>query len=338
MIFDKEKLLSVYDMTKDAEPMKSPALGGTATYDDRHCSLALASCRPCVEHVAKCPTFWALAAGALGSVAAVADARGVRPATGRRSRWRLPAVCLPTICRGWDRWVDQGVFWLLALITLAGAVATITSQSPVYSAIWFAMSLLGTAGLFFFNGAQFLGVATVVVYAGAIVVTFLFVIMLAQPEGHSAYDRITWGGLSKLLAIVTAGLLVGIVDVHARPAEGRRTEANNRGIGGQSPGTTARERRHPRREAHGQSGPASVQRTAHRRGTGRHAAAGGARRRGGHRHAGALAAGGSNRGGPAMNEISLLYNYLVVGSLLFALGLVGFLLRRNMIVMFSAPR
>src|SRR3954463_11980614 len=35
-----------------------------------------------------------------------------------------------------------------------------------------------------------------------------------------------------------------------------------------------------------------------------------------------------------MNEISLLYNYLAVGSLLFALGLVGFLVRRNMIVMF----
>src|SRR5437763_1607827 len=45
----------------------------------------------------------------------------------------------------------------------------------------------------------------------AIVVTFLFVIMLAQPEGHSAYDRISWGGLSKVLAIATAGLLVGIV-------------------------------------------------------------------------------------------------------------------------------
>ena len=73
----------------------------------------------------------------------------------------------------------------------------IASQSPVYSAIWFAMSLLGTAGLFFFNGAQFLGVATIVVYAGAIVVTFLFVIMLAQPEGHADYDRISWGWFPK---------------------------------------------------------------------------------------------------------------------------------------------
>ena len=54
------------------------------------------------------------------------------------------------------------------------------------------MSLLGTAGLFLFQGAQFLGVATIVVYAGAILVTFLFVLMLAQPEGHAFYDRVSW--------------------------------------------------------------------------------------------------------------------------------------------------
>jgi NADH-quinone oxidoreductase subunit J len=87
----------------------------------------------------------------------------------------------------------------------------IASQSPVYSAIWFALSLLGTAGLFLFNGAEFLGVATIVVYAGAIVVTFLFVIMLAQPEGHTSCDRLTWGGLPKVLGVVTAGLLIGVL-------------------------------------------------------------------------------------------------------------------------------
>jgi NADH-quinone oxidoreductase subunit J len=58
------------------------------------------------------------------------------------------------------------------------------------------------------QGAQFLGVATVVVYAGAILVTFLFVIMLAQPEGHAFYDRVSWEGL---LAAVTGSVLVGIL-------------------------------------------------------------------------------------------------------------------------------
>jgi NADH-quinone oxidoreductase subunit J len=170
----------------------------------------LAAAIPTWQHVVQCPTFWALAAGALGLWLLVP----MRVPYGRRLGGVLMAVAGALLAYDLPRlgtWLDQGVFWLLALITLAGAVATISSQSPVYSAIWFAMSLLGTAGLFFFNGAQFLGVATVVVYAGAIVVTFLFVIMLAQPEGHSAYDRISWGGLSKVLAIGTAGLLVGIV-------------------------------------------------------------------------------------------------------------------------------
>ena len=55
--------------------------------------------------------------------------------------------------------------------------------------------MLGTAGLFLLTGAQFLAVATVVVYAGAILVTFLFVLMLAQPEGKAPYDRVSWEAL-----------------------------------------------------------------------------------------------------------------------------------------------
>jgi len=160
-----------------------------------------------------CPTFWALAIGALG-LWLVLPAR--RP-FGKRLGSLFTVVAgalfaydLPLL----GNWPDQVVYWILALIILGAAVATISSQSPVYSAIWFAASLLGTAGLFFYNGAQFLGVATIVVYAGAIVVTFLFVIMLAQPEGHSPYDRLTWGGLPKILAVVTAGMFVGIF-IHA---------------------------------------------------------------------------------------------------------------------------
>ncbi len=106
--------------------------------------------------------------------------------------------------------VESVVFWILASVTLAAAVAMITSPSPVYSAIWFGLVLLGVGGLFLLNGAQFLGVATVAVYAGAIVVTFLFVLMLAQPEGHSFYDRISWGKLPSLLSAF-AGVCVAML-------------------------------------------------------------------------------------------------------------------------------
>src|SRR5262245_22982358 len=153
-----------------------------------------------LKHVCQCATFWALAVGALGLWLVLPT----RHWFGKQLGSLLLAVAaalfaydLPLL----GNWLDQGVYWILALVTLGAAVATISSQSPVYSAIWFAQSLLGTAGLFFYNGSQFLGVATIVVYAGAIVVTFLFVIMLSQPEGHSAYDRISWGWFPKTFSL-----------------------------------------------------------------------------------------------------------------------------------------
>ena len=83
-------------------------------------------------------------------------------------------------------------------------------RSPVYCALWFVLSLLGTAGLMLLVGAQFLALATVVVYAGAIVVTFLFVLMLAQPTGQAYYDRVTW---EASLSAVTGAVMIGCLSM-----------------------------------------------------------------------------------------------------------------------------
>jgi NADH-quinone oxidoreductase subunit J len=80
-------------------------------------------------------------------------------------------------------------FYLFSIGAIVGALMTVTSRNPVYSALWFASVVLSTAGLFLLAGAQFLAAGTVIVYAGAIIVTFLFVIMLAQMEGKAEYDR-----------------------------------------------------------------------------------------------------------------------------------------------------
>ena len=101
-----------------------------------------------------------------------------------------------------------GVFLPTAVVTVVSCGASVTARNPVYSAIWFGLALLGTAALFLLQGAQFLGVATVVVYAGAILVTFLFVLMLAQPEGQAFYDRLSW---EALLSAVTGAVVLGIV-------------------------------------------------------------------------------------------------------------------------------
>lgn len=102
---------------------------------------------------------------------------------------------------------EHSLFLGMAAITVVAAGATIISRNPVYAALWFALSLVGTAGLMLAQGAQFLGVATIVVYAGAILVTFLFVLMLANPAGRDFYDRISW---EPLLSAGAAAALVGI--------------------------------------------------------------------------------------------------------------------------------
>ena len=102
------------------------------------------------------------------------------------------------------------------------AVATISCRSPVYCAIWFGMTLAGTAGLFLLAGAEFLAVATIVVYAGAILVTFLFVLMLSQPEGHTTYDRRSW---EALVSAFTGAVLVGILTATIGVGDHRRNVA-----------------------------------------------------------------------------------------------------------------
>lgn len=100
------------------------------------------------------------------------------------------------------------IFYVLAVLTLTGAVMTVTARNPIYCALWFAQVLLSTAGLFLLAGAQFLAAATVIVYAGAIIVTLLFVVMLAQQQGLARYDRLTH---EPFLATWTSVVMMAVV-------------------------------------------------------------------------------------------------------------------------------
>src|SRR3989441_12217074 len=70
------------------------------------------------------------------------------------------------------------VFWAFAAIAVGSALLCITRQNPVASALWLVMTLFALAALFVLLDAQFIAVLQVLVYAGAIMVLFLFVIML----------------------------------------------------------------------------------------------------------------------------------------------------------------
>ncbi|MBM3993559.1 MAG: hypothetical protein FJ303_05325 [Planctomycetes bacterium] len=85
--------------------------------------------------------------------------------------------------------VETILFLAFSGLAIAAGVMMITQSNPVHAALSFAMVVLSVCGLFLLQAAPFLMAATIIIYAGAIVVTFLFVIMLAQQEGPSNADQ-----------------------------------------------------------------------------------------------------------------------------------------------------
>ncbi|MEM8783727.1 MAG: NADH-quinone oxidoreductase subunit J [Planctomycetota bacterium] len=87
-------------------------------------------------------------------------------------------------------------YYVFSLIGIVAAVRVITHHRPVYAALWFVLVILSSAGLFLVLAAEFMALALVLIYGGAILVTYMFVIMLASqpqasdaPEDTPGYER-----------------------------------------------------------------------------------------------------------------------------------------------------
>ncbi len=105
--------------------------------------------------------------------------------------------------------VRDALFYLFSAAAILAGGLMITDRNPVFAALWFALSTLAVCGLFLLNSAPFLSAATIIVYAGAIVVTFLFVIMLAQQSGTANYDhRPVQPVIASVLSFVLLGALL----------------------------------------------------------------------------------------------------------------------------------
>src|SRR5262249_39772043 len=98
------------------------------------------------------------------------------------------------------------LFYAFSGIAIVAAVLLVTHRNPARAALAFALVVLSTCGLFLLLAAPFLTAATVIIYAGAIVVTFLFVLMLAQQEGPSDADL---RSREPMLASVAGFILLG---------------------------------------------------------------------------------------------------------------------------------
>ncbi len=99
------------------------------------------------------------------------------------------------------------IFWVFAAFAVGSALLCVTRRSPMASALWLVLTLFALAALFVILDAQFIAVLQVLVYAGAIMVLFLFVIMLLNLGRAGPSDR--KGALAWLVAAALgAGLLV----------------------------------------------------------------------------------------------------------------------------------
>ena len=107
-------------------------------------------------------------------------------------------------------------FYLCAATAILGAVGTVAAKNPIRGAMGLLLMILSIAGLFLALHAQFLAAIQLIVYAGAIVVLFLFVIMLLGPSASTPSDRrgriprwigagvFTAGGLGTIALLVSS--------------------------------------------------------------------------------------------------------------------------------------
>src|SRR5688572_13708363 len=97
----------------------------------------------------------------------------------------------------------ETIFWFFSGLAVLGGLMCITRRNPIASALWLVVTLFALAGLFVILDAQFLAALQVLVYAGAIMVLFLFVIMLLNLGRAGPPDM--KGGFGKLVATLLAG-------------------------------------------------------------------------------------------------------------------------------------
>lgn len=99
--------------------------------------------------------------------------------------------------------VAQVAFWFLVVVTLAGALIAVTLPKILHNILGLALSMFGVAGIYLYLGSQFLAVMQLLIYVGAICITYVFAIMLSPP--------LEWEIPKKRITKVIAALIVSVV-------------------------------------------------------------------------------------------------------------------------------
>lgn len=103
--------------------------------------------------------------------------------------------------------LSGGIFAVFALVAVVGALCVVLARNPVHSALFLLLSFLMVAGIFFLQQAEFVGAVQILVYAGGIMVLFLFVIMLVNVQQLP----LTRPYHKQIVAAVVVGFLLNVL-------------------------------------------------------------------------------------------------------------------------------
>ena len=88
--------------------------------------------------------------------------------------------------------ITQILFWFLSVLALFSALMVVVSKNPVHSVLWLIVTFFAISGHYILLNAQFLAIVNIIVYAGAIMVLFLFVIMLMNLNKETEPQKNRW--------------------------------------------------------------------------------------------------------------------------------------------------
>ncbi len=126
--------------------------------------------------------------------------------------------------------VTDILFYTLSALAIGSAILVVLSKNPVHSVLWLIVTFFAISGHYILMNAQFLGIVNLIVYAGAIMVLFLHVIMLMNLNADSEPQKNKW---LKMAGIVAGGCLLLVMVAALKNAEvrGMGTELKTGDIG-----------------------------------------------------------------------------------------------------------
>lgn len=112
--------------------------------------------------------------------------------------------------------LTQILFWALSILSVVSAINVVISRNPVFSVLWLIATFFSISGHYILLNAQFLAVVNIIVYAGAIMVLFLFVIMFMNLNKDTEPKKNKW---VKMAGVIAGGCMLLVLIAALKNAE-----------------------------------------------------------------------------------------------------------------------